>query len=760
MTAQRHDNELSLGLLHKIIVEAASAHTLEEQIKRLVAAVRTTMAVDVCSLYHLEANSRLQMIANVGLAEGVVNRISMPIHEGLVGKIARDRVPLNLRIAEEHSDYRYFPESAEESFQAFLGVPIVHLGKVLGVIVVQDRDQRGFTDDEESFLTTIAAQLAGNLLWLPSTTLELQPTGQRRIEGTKGAAGQAVGNLQLVISAQTLHLIDEPEPQGEEIEMEILAKAIRTAQEDIVSAKAQFNQAMSDEILQLFDFYSLMLENDQLTVSAEKRIRAGASAFAAVRSTVDDHVAAFEAIEDAYLRARAEDVRHIGDKLLSVMLGEIETNIESQRDVVLLGGMVSITDIARYKPEQLVGIICLQGSVMSHTAVVARALGIPAVMDTGPIDHIKAGDPVIVDGDLGLVLLNPDLETLENYRVSIEEARSFDDSLLQQKNLPAVTSDGHLVRLLANTGLLADINPGIRRGAEGIGLYRSEIPFLSRTSFPTESEQRAVYRQLLETYHPQPVVMRTLDVGGDKQLPYLAVNEENPALGWRGIRFTLDNRSILITQLRAMLLANQGLGNLKIMLPMVSSIAEVQEVAEVLDAIISTLKEDGTAVERPSLGIMVEVPGVIPLLPHISPLIDFVSVGSNDLTQYLLAVDRANPYVSSRFDHLHPAVLHTLKTVVDSARSLNLELSVCGEMAADPHAVVVLLGLGVETLSMNAFSLPRIRALIRSLKFSEISGLLDVVLKMGNAIEIKATIEAWLLQRELGYLLGPAKRVR
>jgi phosphoenolpyruvate-protein phosphotransferase len=760
MTIQRPDNKLSLGLLHKIIVDAASAHTLEEQIRSLVSAVRQAMDVDVCSLYRLEGSSQLRMIANVGLAEGVINTISMPINEGLVGKIARERVPLNLRIAEEHQDYRYFPHSEEEAFQAFLGVPIVHLGQVLGVLVVQDRDQRGFTDDEESFLTTIAAQLTGNLLWLPSAVVELQPTGQRRVEGTKGAGGQAIGHLQLVISAQTLHLIDEPESQGEVIELEILGSAIRTAQQDIASAKAQFNQAMSDEILQLFDFYSLMLENDQLTVSAEKRIRAGSSAFAAVRSTVDDHVAAFEAIEDAYLRARAEDVRHIGDKLLSVMLGEAEASVDSLHGVVLLGSMVSITDIARYRPEQLAGIICLQGSVMSHTAVVARALGIPAVMDTGPIDHIRSGDQVIVDGDSGQVLLNPDPETLESYQSSIEAARSFDDSLLKQKSLPALTTDGRLVALLANTGLLADINPGIQRGAEGIGLYRSEIPFLSRTSFPTEAEQLGVYRELLETYHPQPVVMRTLDVGGDKQLPYLAVVEENPALGWRGIRFTLDNRSILITQLRAMLLANAGLGNLKIMLPMVSAIVEVEEVIGILDTTIAQMQQDNIQVPRPSLGIMVEVPGVIPLLPHISPLIDFVSVGSNDLTQYLLAVDRANPYVSSRFDHLHPAVIHTLATIIDSAAHLDLELSVCGEMAADPYAVVLLLGLGVETLSMNAFSLPRIRALIRSLNFAEAQSLLRDVMLMGSPIGIRATIHQWLLQRDLGYLLGSASQKR
>ena len=745
--------EVGLPELHRIVVDASAAHTVEAQIDRLVSGVHEAMGADVCSLYQIYAGQTLKLVANRGLAEGVAGRIELPLGEGLVGKIAAERMPLSLERASEHPSYRYFPESGEEGFEAFLGVPIVQFGQIIGVIVVQNRSERAFTDDEQAFLITVAAQLAPNLLRLPELSDPRSARRDRRTQGVRGAPGKSVGALHLVVGEQTLQLIEEPQRLSTEAEVDTLEQAVAVAEQEIQSAKRRLSERLSAESLELFDFYSLMLAGEELVASAESRIRAGSSAFAAVRATVDELVAAFELIEDEYLRARGEDVRHIGNKLLAAILGAGDEAPGPTESVVLLGNLVSITDMAAFDPEQLAGIICLQGSPLSHTAVLARSLGIPAVVGIGPVDHLVDGGRVVVDGDRGFAIFDPTAETLAHYQALIVDEDAFDAGLLANKTLPAVTVDGFTVRLLANTGLLADVRPGLARGAEGIGLYRSEIPFLTSEAFPTEAEQFDIYRELLDVYHPLPVTMRTLDVGGDKQLPYLSVPEDNPSLGWRGIRFSLDNLPVLVTQLRAMLRASHGLQNLRVMCPMVSSVAEVESVRTLLNSLVLELRSQGLDVASPPLGIMVEVPGVVPLLPHLTGMVDFISVGTNDLTQYLLAVDRGNPHVTTRYDHLHPAVLHSLAGICRVNRKLGFDLSVCGEMAADPVAVVLLLGMEVPSLSMNAFSLPRIKHLIRGLSLRRCKRLTNAALKLGNAAEIRDKVSGALRRDGFGELL-------
>ncbi|MCB1684422.1 MAG: phosphoenolpyruvate--protein phosphotransferase [Pseudomonadales bacterium] len=753
MTPAGRRGEIGLSELHRIVVDASAAHTVEAQIDRLVSGVHQAMRVDVCSLYQVYAGTSLKMVANRGLSAGVAGRIELPLGEGLVGKIAFERMPLSLAKASRHPAYRYFPESGEEGFEAFLGVPIVQLGQVIGVIVVQNRDERAFSEDEQTFLITVAAQLAPNLLRMPALSDPRSNRADRRMQGIRGAPGKSLGTLHLVVGEQTLQLIEEPLRRSTEEEVALLQAAVEAAEREIQSAKQRLSQRLSADSLELFDFYSLMLAGDQLVAAAEARIRAGSSAFSAVRATVDELVAAFELIEDEYLRARGEDVSHVGNKLLAAILGATGPAPGPVENVVLLGDLVSITDMAAFDPEQLAGILCLQGSPLSHTAVLARSLGIPAVVGIGPVDHLVDGSRVVVDGDRGFAIFDPAPATLDDYRARIADEAAYQAELLGNKSLPAVTLDGFKVRLLANTGLLADVRPGLARGAEGIGLYRSEIPFLSSEAFPTEAEQYDIYRELLSIYHPLPVTMRTLDVGGDKQLPYLPFQEDNPSLGWRGIRFSLDNLPVLVTQLRAMLRASAGLDNLRVMCPMVSSLAEVEEVRAVLKSLVAELRDQGLDVGMPPLGIMVEVPGVLPLLPHLKDRVDFLSVGTNDLTQYLLAVDRGNPHVATRYDHLHPAVLHTLADICRLNRKLGFDLSVCGEMAADPVAVVLLVGLEIQNLSMNAYSLPRIKALIRGLTVKRCRRLANAALKLGDAGAIREKISKALRRDGFSALL-------
>jgi len=422
--------------------------------------------------------------------------------------------------------------------------------------------------------------------------------------------------------------------------------------------------------------------------------------------------------------------------------------------VILVGDEVSISDIAAVPGEKLVGIICFSGSSMSHTAVLANALGVPAVMGVGALKNLRNRERFIVDGNSGQIVRYPNDMLCSEFQRLIDEEKQLLNKLSTLRDLPGVTPDGFLVRMFTNSGLLADLSPGLKHGAQGIGLYRTEIPFMVRDSFPSEQEQMEVYSHVFRAYEGKPVYMRTLDVGGDKQLPYFPItNEDNPALGWRGIRFTLDNIQLLMTQVRAMLRAGGADGNLHILLPMVSATSEIDTFNELLGEAIQQLNDENKDVRRPKVGVMIEVPAAISQLPFWCRKLDFVSIGSNDLTQYMLALDRNNSRVATRYDHLHPAVIHEINRVVNIARQHNLPLSLCGEMASDPLAVILLIGMGISTLSMSATKLPRIKFLIRSLPQNKAETILQQCLQMDNVQEIRALLHYTLHEFNLHELI-------
>jgi phosphotransferase system enzyme I (PtsI)/phosphotransferase system enzyme I (PtsP) len=449
-------------------------------------------------------------------------------------------------------------------------------------------------------------------------------------------------------------------------------------------------------------------------------------------------------MDDPYLRARYEDIQHLGNKLYNVWRsGHLSVQSRKLPDgpLVLVGKQVSISDIAGAPLDMLAGIVCFEGSTLSHVSVLANAMGIPAVVGTGVIGGLQDGDQLIVDGNVGQVFSHPNNALLKEFRQLMSQEQLLRNQLDKLREQPAITLDGTTVRLLTNTGLLADISPGLRSGAEGVGLYRTEIPFMVRDSFPTEDEQVQVYEQVLAAYSGKPVYMRTLDIGGDKQLPYFPIRgEDNPALGWRGIRFTLDNSQLLMSQVRAMIRAARGADNLNILLPMVSSTNEVDDFAQLLNDAMGQLYKEGYHVVRPKIGLMIEVPASISQLPFWRDKIDFISIGSNDLSQYLLAMDRNNARVASRYDHVHPAVLHEIYRVVKTSRECNLPLGLCGEMASDPVAVVLLLGMGLRSLSMSAAKLPRIKWLIRSISLEMAEGVLEQALRCDNVESIRAMV--------------------
>jgi phosphotransferase system, enzyme I, PtsP len=724
--------------LASIVQRVALAEAPGDQVNLIVDSISTTMAVDVCSLYMANQDNEMLLLASRGLASRAVHNVKIPKGKGLVGLVASSRHPVNVSDAESHPAYYYIAETGEERFHSFCGVPLVHTGKVIGVLVVQGREIRLLSQEEEGFLVTLAAHLALLLANSPLATGRRQGVDDR-IGGIKGAPGIGIGQSRLCDHGELYSIGNAPceDVPGTLQEWQELLEQVRR---EIDHEQQALGEELSEGVASIFSAYKMLLADTTFVSYMDVCIAKGNWLPGALRETIQHFAELFLAMDDPYLKARSEDIHHLGNKLFNSWRGNKPVAILPGTDVVLVGAQVSVSDIASVPTEQLVGIVCFEGSSLSHTAVLANALGIPAVMGTGVIRDLGK-NILIVDGNNGQVWLNPSSLLLEEYRRLAEDRRFLMKRLEQIRELEAVTTDNIAITLYTNTGLLADISPGLRNGAQGVGLYRSEIPFMIHDSFPSEEEQVDVYRQVLEAYQDKPVYMRTLDIGGDKQLPYFPVeNEENPALGWRGIRFTLDNSTLLMTQVRAMIRAAQGSDNLRILLPMVSSTSELDDFRELLEDALAQLREEGYSAVRPGLGVMIEVPAAISQIDFWAEKIDFISIGSNDLSQYLLALDRDNPRVAARYDHVHPAVLLEIQRIVKHASAHNIPVSLCGEMASDPIAVVLLMGLGLRTLSMSATKIPQIKWLIRSLPISTAEQLTQKALTYTYPAEIRKLV--------------------
>ncbi|MCB1675506.1 MAG: phosphoenolpyruvate--protein phosphotransferase, partial [Halioglobus sp.] len=530
---------------------------------------------------------------------------------------------------------------------------------------------------------------------------------------------------------------------------------LQTVKAELEQEKAGLGSELAGSVGGIYKAYQMLLEDPAFVRYVEAGIAQGNWLPGALRKATQHFADVFLAMDDPYLRARHEDIHHLGNKLYNAWRGAKPAVLPDDTPVVLVGPQVSVSEISAIPPEQLVGIVCFAGSSLSHTAVLANALGVPAVMGTGTIRKLEDAAQIIVDGNRGQVLLHPGPTIVAEYQRLVDELRSLTRRLEGMRDLPAATTDGVAVTLYANTGLLADISPGLLNGAQGIGLYRTEIPFMVYDSFPSEEDQMYVYQQVLEAYRGKPVCMRTLDIGGDKPLPYFPVeDEENPALGWRGIRFTLDNSALLMTQVRAMLRAAGDTDQLRILLPMISCTGELDDFRELLDDALQQLQGEGYAVRRPALGVMVEVPAAIPQIPFWSGKIDFLSIGSNDLSQYLLALDRNNPRVAARYDHVHPAVLLEIRRILELAAQQRIPVSLCGEMASDPVAVVLLLGLGLRTLSISATKIPQSKWLIRSIALERAQRLTEQALGCTYPAAIRDLVRAELEQAGLRELFS------
>lgn len=748
-----------LEILRHIVQFVSTATDLDEAARITVQRVKEAMGVDACSVYLMdEVSHQYVLMATEGLAQDAVGR-RVPQDKGLVGFVGEHQEPLNMADVRSHPNYRHAFEGGEDGCCSFLGVPIIHRGQVLGVLVVQRHEAMAFAEDDTAFLVTVAAQLAGviNHAAMDGSVRRLLGGGlQERpfLQGIPGASGIGVGTITVVVPLTSLESV--PDRTVTDIEAEEMAfqAAVARVQEELQSGATRLTAALPAEEQVLFDAYVMLASSDSLLSGTMRRIQVGNWAAGALRDTIAEHAAVFEQMEDSYLRSRAEDIRAIGRHILARLESDVEASRVYPQRCALVGTEVSAMEIAKVPVEQLAGIICTGGSALSHTAILARALGIPAVMGLGDLSLTPLdGREVVMDGYQGRVYIQPSTAVREEYQRLAVEEMALAQGLEGLRDQPAETPDGARLALYVNSGLLADMPMALDSGAEGVGLYRTEFAFMVRDSFPGEDEQYRTYRKALRLLAPKPVTMRTLDVGGDKPLPYFTLSEANPFLGWRGIRIVLDHPEILLTQLRAMLRANVGLNNLRILLPMISKVGEVDKAIGLLDQARWELREADQPAPRPLLGIMVETPAVLYQIPALIRRVDFLSIGTNDLTQYLLAVDRNNARVAGLYDNLHPAVLQAVYQVVEEAHRWGKPLSVCGEMAGDAAAVILLLGMGVETLSVARPELLRIKKVIRAFPRTQARYLLDRALHMEDASEVRSLLTDALDQAGLGGLV-------
>ena len=754
-----------LDVLRSIILEVSGAKDLSATLNIVVKRVQNALATRVCSVYLLDKSvGRYILMATKGLAPSAVGLASLAPNEGLVGLVAQRAEPVNVEHASAHPRYLYLPETGEEQFESFLGVPIIHHGAVLGVLVVRQHESRAFDSGDEAFLITLSAQLAGIIANAEArgAVVGLSPSGIKTEDpsfaGVPGAPGVAIATGRVIFPPADLNAIPNRRCSDIKAEIRFFKECLQAVRIDIGELKMKIKGQLRPEERELFDAYLHMLSDNALGAEVVALIRQGNWAQGALAQVGLSYVNNMELIDDDYLRERATDIKDLCSRVLFYLQEQQKKTTVYPDRCVLVSEELSAAMLAEVPKHQLVGVVSGKGSAHSHVAILAKAMGLPAVMGVTdlPLDELDQQE-LIVDGYNGCVYSNPSDALRAHYQEMVLEEAQLTEGLESIKDLPCETRDGKRVELWVNTGLMTDVLRSLERGAEGIGLFRTEVPFLLRDSFPTEREQTDIYRQQLEAFHPKRVTMRTLDIGGDKPLPYFPIEEDNPFLGWRGIRVSLDHPEIFLAQIRAMLRASAGLHNLQILLPMISSITEVDEASDYIHRVHSEMLEEGLDIEMPPIGVMIEVPAMAWQVDVIVKRADFISVGSNDLTQYMLAVDRNNPRVSGLFSTMHPAVLRVMKKIADDVRAAGKRSSVCGEMAGNPAAAVLLMAMGYDVLSMNATNLLKVKSVIRNLDSAHANSMLEQALQLEDTWAVKDMMERELNSAGVGRLLRSSK---
>ncbi len=736
-----------LRRLREVMLERVSA---QERLDKIVVIIAANMVAEVCSVYVLRADGHLELYATEGLNRSQIHLVQMRIGEGLVGTVAKEAQPLALSDAQRHPSFLFFPELGEEMFHGFVGVPILRAGNTLGVLVVQNKAQRAYSEEEIEALETISLVIAemiasGELQAIARAGVILASRRAHHLTGMGLSDAVGLGHVvlhepRIVIKALVAENVGE--------ELARLEEAITSLRKHVDDMLEQAELARAGDHRDVLEAFRMFANDRSWARKMQEAVRSGLTAEGAVEKVRSDTRARMMRISDPYLRERLHDLDDLANRLLRQLSGEPATaaRIDLPKDAIIIARNMGPAELLDYDREKLRGVVLEEGSHTSHVTIVARALGIAAVGQAKDvIGLVEPGDAIIVDGSSGEVHIRPpaDIESAYVAKVRLRARRQKTYRDLRDK--PAISLDGTLITLQINAGLLVDL-PHVREtGARGIGLFRTELQFMVASTFPRISEQLELYKSVLDAAGDDPVTFRSLDIGGDKILPYMKVEpEENPALGWRAIRLTLDRPGLMRTQIRALLMAARG-RELRLMFPMITDVREFDQAKAVVERELRFLEKHSHP--RPGslkLGAMIEVPAILWQLPALVERVDFLSVGSNDLLQFLFAVDRGNSRLAERFDSLSAPILKVLKHIHNEAQKGGVPVTVCGELAGKPIEAMVLLALGYRSISMAPTSIGPVKAAIRALNLGELRKLVDPLVE-GDEVpgDIRATITAF-----------------
>lgn len=722
---------LLLKRLHAVMAAGGEA---EDKLNRIVRVVAQNMVAEVCSIYLLRAGSVLELFATEGLKTEAVHQTRLTIGEGLVGSVAERGLPINLSEATQHPRFAYRPETGEEIYHSFLGVPVMRLGRVTGVLTVQNVAQRRYSEEEVEVLQTISMVLAELTTSLEVVSRDELSEGKSEVgqaltlDGIKLADGVSAGVAVLHRPQATVRrtIADNV---GEEMErLDAALKALVDQFEDLLDHP---DLAHGGEHRDVLETYRMFVLDRGWQEKMRDAVQAGLTAEAAVARVQQENRRRMLAIRDPYLRERANDFDDLAGRLIRTIQGDVEGGTATlTEDSILIARDLGPAELMDYDRDFLKGVVLEEGSATAHMAIIARAMGLPAIGRVrAATRHISAGEPLIIDSGDCQVYVRPDEDIQEAYKVAIQEGARRQAEFDAQRALPAETLDGEQVTLLMNAGILADLPNLEKTGAEGIGLFRTEFQFMISNTLPKVDEQTLVYKTALDAAADRPVVFRTLDVGGDKQVPFLPRDEEeNPAMGWRAIRIALDRPALLRYQLRALLIAAEG-RTLHVMFPMIAEVHELKRCKALLAKEVKRLTDRGQAMPNEiRVGCMLEVPSLAWQMDLLVKEIDFLSIGTNDLMQFFFACDRGSPRLAGRYDLLAPAVLRFLADIVGHCQRANVPVTLCGEMGARPLEALALIGLGLRRLSVSPSAIGPVKRMIRSVKMRELEAFIHQML--------------------------------
>lgn len=706
------------GLLRQIREVMADGSSAQARLDRVVEIIARSMIAEVCSIYLRRTSEELELFATEGLNREAVHNTRLRLSEGLVGEVARSGQPLNLNDAPSHASFAYRPETGEDPYNSFLGVPLLRGGRTIGVLVVQNMAMRTYGEDEVEDLQIIAMVLAemvaGDLVSDDELKdIEIAPQRPERLKGSSFADGIAIGTVVLhEVPVTPDHLLSD-DAIAEEARLLTAIGDLR----DQIDQMFEGQHGLAGPTFDVLETYRMFAHDRGWTRNLVEAVRSGLTAEAAVERVRNEQRAKLNNARDAYMRERLHDLEDLGNRLLRVLAGKNTVAREIPDNAILVARDLGPADLLEYDRKKLKGILLEEGSAANHAAIVARALQIPCVGRLDRLrDKVNQGDQVIVDGETGEAYLRPrpDILGAAVSRMDMRAARRAEFEKL--KDVEAVTLDGHRVAMLMNAGLEFDLEIMQETGAEGIGLFRTEFQFMVSEDLPRLKRQTELYERVMDAAEDKPVIFRTLDLGGDKILPYMETErEENPALGWRAIRMGLDRPALLRMQVRALLTAAKG-RELRIMFPMVASVDEFRQARELVDIECQWARRRGRPLPQVlRVGVMIECPSLLFHLDALLPMVDFASVGTNDLTQYLFAADRTNPRMSDRYDVLSPPMLRALSAIQKAAEDSGTPVSVCGEIAGKPLEAFVLIALGFNRLSMPPAGIGQVKRMILSL---------------------------------------------